>query len=126
MPRPFKCRRVACRPPATRFKPDGGEGFARGEEIVLALDEYEALRLCDLEGRQQEPSAAGMKISRQTFGNILRAARRKLADCIVNGKPLKIEGGTIVLRAIRLRCCDCGIGWTGQQDEQRPLSRSAP
>jgi predicted DNA-binding protein (UPF0251 family) len=116
MPRPIKFRRVASRPISTRFKPSGNAGIAQGDEIILALDEYEALRLCDLLGREQKPSAACMKISRQTFGNILRSARRKLADCVIKGKSLRIEGGAITMRGIKLRCCDCGTGWTGEQN----------
>ena len=112
MARPVKCRRIACNPTATHFNPAGSEGLSAGEEIVLALDEYEALRLCDLQSREQKPAAACMKISRQTLGNILRSARRKLADCIINGKPLMIAGGEITLPSVKLRCCDCGSGWT--------------
>jgi len=65
------------------------------DEIALQLDEFEALRLADLQKKDQEAASAIMKISRQTFGNILASARGKLADAVVNGKALKIEGGPV-------------------------------
>jgi predicted DNA-binding protein (UPF0251 family) len=68
------------------------------EEVNLALDELEAVRLADLEGLYQENAAKKMNISRQTFGNIIERAHRKIADVLLNAKALKIEGG-IVKRA---------------------------
>jgi predicted DNA-binding protein (UPF0251 family) len=62
------------------------------EETELSLDEFESLRLADLEGLYQEDAARRMKISRQTFANIVHEARRKIADALVNGKALKISG----------------------------------
>ena len=94
MPRPFKCRRVRCAPDANYFKPRGIPVDLL-EEIPLTVDEFEAVRLADLEGLYQEDAAAKIAISRQTFGNIVAAARKKIADCLVNAKALKIEGGTI-------------------------------
>jgi predicted DNA-binding protein (UPF0251 family) len=63
------------------------------EEMTLRLDELQALKHTDLDRKDQRAAAAAMKVSRQTFGNILASARRKLADAVVNGKALKIEGG---------------------------------
>jgi predicted DNA-binding protein (UPF0251 family) len=69
---------------------------ARGlVEIVLTLDEFEAIRLADLEGLYQEQAAERMSVSRPTFGRILAAAHRKVAEALAHGKTLKIEGGTI-------------------------------
>jgi hypothetical protein len=62
-------------------------------EVVLALDEAEAIRLADLEGLYQEDAALRMKVSRQTFGNIIHAAHAKIAEAIIQGKALRIEGG---------------------------------
>lgn len=92
MPRPFKCRRVRCKPDANYFKPRGIP-LSDLQEIGLGLDELEAIRLADLEGLYQEDAAKKMNISRQTFGNIIAAAHKKIADAIVNGKALKISGG---------------------------------
>lgn len=65
------------------------------EEINLTLDELESVRLADLEGFYQEDAAKKMNISRQTFGNIINSAHRKIADALLNAKALKIEGGAI-------------------------------
>jgi uncharacterized protein len=65
------------------------------QEVCIALDELEAIRLADIKGMYQEDAAKLMKISRQTFGNIIESAHKKIADAIVNGKALKIEGGVI-------------------------------
>jgi predicted DNA-binding protein (UPF0251 family) len=61
------------------------------EVLVLSIDEFEALRLADLEGDYQEAAAEKMKVSRQTFGRILTEAHRKVADALINAKALKIE-----------------------------------
>lgn len=73
------------------------------QEIVLQLDEFQALKYADLERKSQAVAAGAMKISRQTFSNILASARRKLADAVVNGKALKIEGGPVEMRR---PCCE--------------------
>lgn len=106
MPRPHKCRKVRFLPRHTHFAP--APPFAAGAETVtLSLDEAEAVRLADLLEQEQEPAAAGMGVSRQTFGLILRSARAKLADCIINGKPLHIAGGQIALHTAGT-CRRCG------------------
>jgi predicted DNA-binding protein (UPF0251 family) len=63
------------------------------EQVALTVDELEALRLADLEGLYQEQAAEEMGVSRQTFGRILEAAHKKVADALVGGKALSIEGG---------------------------------
>lgn len=90
MSRPKKCRAVQCRPDATYFKPRGIPLVVL-DEITLSMDELEALRLADYEGLYHEDAAVKMKISRQTFGRILNGARRKVAECLLKGKALKIE-----------------------------------
>ena len=66
-------------------------------ESVLTVDEFEALRLKDLEGLEQETAAGRMAVSQPTFHRILSSARKKIADAIVNGKAIRIEGGTYQL-----------------------------
>lgn len=61
------------------------------EEIVITMDELEAIRLADYERLYQEDAAIKMKISRQTFGRILQDAHKKIAECLIKGKALKIE-----------------------------------
>jgi predicted DNA-binding protein (UPF0251 family) len=94
MPRPCRCRKIRCSPDANYFKPRGIP-LASLEEVNLTLDELEALRLADFEGLYQEAAAKKMNISRQTFGNIINSAHKKIADSLLNGKALRIEGGVI-------------------------------
>lgn len=94
MPRSKCCRQVGCVPDKNYFKPKGIPSLQL-EEVVLSLDEFEAVRLADLEGMYQEDGARKMNISRQTFGRIIDSAHRKIADVLVNGKALKIEGGEV-------------------------------
>jgi uncharacterized protein len=95
MPRPCKMRRVDCDPKAFNFKPCG---IPRRdlETVRLTLDELEALRLADLEELYQENAAGKMNVSRQTFGNIIALAHKKVADFLINSKHLSIEGGSIM------------------------------
>jgi predicted DNA-binding protein (UPF0251 family) len=93
MPRPRLCRRVKFLPETTYFKP-AGIPLRKLEEVVLTVDEFEAIRLKDLEGLEQEKAAERMRISQPTFFRLLDSARRKIADAIVKGKAIKIEGGS--------------------------------
>ena len=94
MSRPCRCRRIRCKPDTNYFKPRGIP-LNMLEEVNLTLDELEAIRLADLEELYQEDAAKKMNISRQTFGNIINLAHKKIADVLLNAKALKIEGGTI-------------------------------
>lgn len=102
MPRPFCCRRIAGRPGAPVFKPVGVP-VVELEEVVMTLDEFEALRLADLDGLYQEDAASRMNVSRPTFSRIVESAHRKVADALVHGKALRIQGGPVRLE--RRRCC---------------------
>ncbi len=90
MARPLKCRRVACDVPARYFKPQGIPLYAL-EEIELALDEVEAMRLTDIEDLYQAEAAERMGVSRQTLGNIIARAHKKVALAILQGKALRIS-----------------------------------
>jgi predicted DNA-binding protein (UPF0251 family) len=108
MPRPKCCRNVDRVPGKTLFCPEGGIPVSCPEEVLLSLDEYEAIRLADLEGFYQEQAALRMNVSRQTFGRIVEAARRKVADVLVNGKTLRIKGGQVSINAGGItRCPRC-------------------
>ena len=91
MARPLKCRRVACDIPARYFKPQGIPMYAL-EEIELAQDEVEAMRLTDIEDLYQAEAAERMGVSRQTLGNIIARAHKKVALAIMQGKALRISG----------------------------------
>jgi predicted DNA-binding protein (UPF0251 family)/predicted Fe-Mo cluster-binding NifX family protein len=92
--RPKSSRRVGCQPGITYFKPRGVP-LSGLTEVVLAVDEFEALRLADYEGLYHEEAAVRMNVSRPTFGRMLSLAREKVADAIVNGKALRIQGGKV-------------------------------
>ncbi len=93
MARPLKCRRVACDIPARYFKPQGIPMYAL-EEIELAQDEVEAMRLTDIEDLYQAEAAERMGVSRQTLGNIIARAHKKVALAIMQGKALRISGAS--------------------------------
>ena len=90
MPRPARSRRICAEPQVKAFSPDSP---VCREPILLTLDEYEVIRLVDLQQRTHEQCAAQMDISRSTVQEIYESARRKLAACLVHGKPLRIGGG---------------------------------
>ncbi len=94
MARPYCCRRVRGNPVSRCFQPTGKKAGAQ-DEVVMTLDELEALRLADLEGHYHEQAARSMDISRPTFGRILEAGRRKVAQALVQGLRLRIEGGPV-------------------------------
>lgn len=97
MPRPRKCRMVDAKPGVWLFKPQGIPARLL-DEVYLPIEGYEALRLADLEGLRQNEAAAKMKVSRQTFGRILAEARRSVADALIHGLALRIEGGDYRMR----------------------------
>ena len=67
------------------------------EEIVVSIEEYEAIRLADLQNLSQSDSAKRMGLSQPSFHRILASARKKISDAIVNGKSIKIEGGHYIV-----------------------------
>jgi predicted DNA-binding protein (UPF0251 family) len=111
VPRPVKLRRVSRPPNATHFKPQGIP-LSELEEVVLTIDECEALRLADLEALSQEEAAAKMKISRATFGRIVEKGRRTVVDALVNGKAILIEGGNVRIGdKLVFDCRHCNQRW---------------
>lgn len=120
MPRPFRLRKVCCIPNSDYFKPRGIP-IDDLEEVNLTLDELEAIRLADLEGLYQEDAARRMNISRQTFGNIIDSAHKKIADALLNGKALKIKGGVVKLMEKHFVCYDCKHSWSVPYGTSRPV-----
>jgi predicted DNA-binding protein (UPF0251 family)/predicted Fe-Mo cluster-binding NifX family protein len=107
MPRPKQFRLLESVPVVTRFVPEGSlDGEAR--TITLGLDEFEALRLADLEGLSQEEAARRMKISRATFGRVIESARRTVVQALTLGYELEIGGGAFrYVRKGKLWCPRC-------------------
>ena len=114
MPRPQKCRRICAMPRVKSFAPDGAS--TRGV-IAMTIDEYETIRLMDLLDCTQEACAAQMGVARTTVQAVYGAARRKLAEALVEGRRLEIGGGTYVLCEEADTCCgkDCGQKSCGGQ-----------
>ncbi|MGO9571693.1 MAG: DUF134 domain-containing protein [Desulfomonilaceae bacterium] len=121
MARPKCCRRIAEQPACRIFKP-AGVPTSILEEIVLSMDELEAIRLADLEGLYQEQAAERMNVSRQTFGRIVEAARRKVAQALSEGLALRIEGGEVEMPDKRtFKCDECRHTWGLPYGTGRPL-----
>ncbi|NLN07751.1 MAG: DUF134 domain-containing protein [Firmicutes bacterium] len=110
MARPTKWRRVANIPQVQCFIPAKDSGGR--PQNVLKVEELEAIRLKDLEGLEQSECAAKMEVSRPTFQRILLSAREKIADSLVNGKAIQIEGGNFTLSVCPMKCLHCGHEWT--------------
>ena len=104
-----KWRRVAFIPEITYFKPIGASPKV-SQEVCLSVEEAEAIRLNDLEGIQQEECARRMNISRPTFHRVLGSARNKLADALLNGKAIRIQGGNFEMEMRRFHCIN-GHEW---------------
>jgi len=103
MPRPQKNRRVEFLPDVTYFKP-AGIPLRELQEVRLSIEEAEAIRLKDVEWLEQEQCAQKMNISRPTFQRVLNSARRKIADGLLSGKAIRIEGGNFEMARQRFRC----------------------
>ena len=91
MHRPRKCRHVCHFPQTLAFIPLGDHD--KQDAVILSVDEYEAIRLIDKEGFSQEQCSESMKVARTTVQQIYTNARKKLADALVDGMPIRIEGG---------------------------------
>ena len=92
LPRPIKGRKVCSLPEKNRFGPIGAVSEEK-TNVQMTVDEYETIRLIDLEGFTQAECAVQMNVARTTVQGIYIEARKKLAECLVNGKILSIEGG---------------------------------
>lgn len=124
MARPRKRRRVCCMPQSNLF---GSLNAAIDMEhiVTMTVDEYETIRLIDLEGFTQEECAKQMNIARTTVQGMYNTARKKLAESLVNGKALRIEGGEYKLCNEGENPCGngclrrkCGRGFTEYNDEE--------
>lgn len=110
MARPTKWRKIENVPTIPYFVPS--EKFI--DEVpknILLFEELEAVRLKDLEGYEQEECADRMEVSRPTFQRILLSAHEKIADSLVNGKMIYIDGGNYTRNICPVKCMDCGKEW---------------
>lgn len=109
LPRPVKFRKICSLPKRNRFGPLGNRCVTT-DSVLMTLDEYETLRLIDLENLTQEECAQRMNVARTTVQGIYTEARRKLADSLINSKILIIEGGQYIMcdgkdKVCSRRCC---------------------
>lgn len=117
MARPSRCRRVCAEPVCGGFTP---RGETCAGEVVLTVDEYEAIRLVDYEKKTHEQCAAQMEVSRTTVTALYERARQKIADSLVNGKALSISGGHYRLcRGEPARGCGRRCPWAAQNRDQK-------
>jgi len=102
-------RHIGFTPDVGFFRPAGVPACVL-EQVTLTLDEVEALRLADLDGLYQEQAAERMKISRPTFARIVEQARRKVADALIHGMALRLEGGAVKVKGVRATPARHGTG----------------
>jgi len=121
MVRPQKNRKVAFNPEISYFKPRGIPMFDL-EEVRLTVDQREALRLSDLVGMSHEDAGRHMGVSRATFGRIIQQARLAVADALINGKAINVEGGNYkIIGTIRIFYCNaCDHEWQEPAGTGRP------
>ena len=117
MPRTSKCRRVCALPPNAVFTPQQTPCVF----VTLTVEQVEALRLCDLEGFDQDKAAEQMMISRGTLQRILYSGRQRIADALVHGKGIRIEGGHYQLHHpgchCQAACQHCRLPQTNENQE---------
>ena len=111
MARPTKWRKIENIPCVPFFVPSDADSAEHPKNILL-LEELEAIRLKDLEGLEQEECAEKMQVSRPTFQRILLSAREKVADSLINGKVIHVDGGNYTRNICPVKCADCGNEWT--------------
>ena len=121
MVRPQKHRRVAFNPEISYFKPRGIPMFDL-EEVRLTVDQREAIRLSDLMGMSHEDAGRRVGVSRATFGRIIQQARKAVADALINGKAINVEGGSyrIIDKARLFHCTHCNNEWEEPFGSCRP------
>lgn len=111
MARPTKCRKVEFLPDTTYFLPSKEIPLDRDkhdiEEVILNIEELEAMRLKDIKGLTQQECADEMDISRQTFQNIIDSGRKKVALALTEGKAINIRGGNYAFSFCEFRCKSC-------------------
>ncbi len=109
MPRPRKWKKVCCLPESEVFGPLTKTSI-QNEVTIMKIEEYETIRLIDLEQLTQEECAEKMQVSRATVQKLYQDARAKIAESLVNGNVLRIEGGNYQLYSDIERgnsCCGC-------------------
>ncbi|MBM4158422.1 MAG: DUF134 domain-containing protein [Ignavibacteria bacterium] len=110
-PRPIRIRKVSKPPVVSGFKPFGNKNTEKNKSVFLHYEEYEALRLCDYEMLNHHQAAVLMDVSRPTLTRIYSRARQKIAEALVDGKSIIIEGGKIYFDSDWYMCENCGCNF---------------
>lgn len=121
MPRPKVYRRVTKHPEIKGFRPFGAKTQG-GDPVVIFIEEYEAIRLCDYEMLNHENAAARMYVSRPTFTRVYENARRKIAQAFSECRAIVFEGGKVVIDSEWFRCMACDSLFTLVAEENRAKS----
>lgn len=119
-PRPVRLRKISNPPVISGLKPYGNKNSkGKTASVFLHLEEYEALRLCDHEMLNHTEAAELMSVSRPTLTRIYSKARKKIAEALVIGKQIIIEGGKIYYDSDWLKCNDCGCFFNNPDKQQK-------
>jgi predicted DNA-binding protein (UPF0251 family) len=118
-PRPFRLRKISNPPPVSGFKPYGArKNSPKTESVFLHFEEYEAIKLCDYEMLNHHQAAVMMVVSRPTLTRIYARARQKIAEALVMGKQIIIEGGKVYFDSEWLACKSCGCFFNNPEKQQ--------
>jgi len=120
MARPVKNRRVENLPKYTYFIP-AGRRKCEIEEMFIKVEEFEAMRLKDVEDLNQEECAGRMLVSRQTFQNIIDSARKKIAIALIEGNAINISGGNYTRNVCKFKCMSCDNTYEIKYEEDRKI-----
>ncbi|MFH1964445.1 MAG: DUF134 domain-containing protein [Acidobacteriota bacterium] len=109
MSRPTKEKKIGCHPGRRVFRP-AGVPIRKSEIIRISLEEFEAIRLADVEGLRHEEAAEKMGTSRPTLNRILNSARKKVGTALTESRPLVVEGGNVSVEDVpEATCCRCDM-----------------
>lgn len=125
MARPIKCRKIEYIPTISSFIPST-EDNPDGPKNILLIEELEAIRLKDLEGLDQADCAVKMQVSRPTFQRILLSARKKIADSLIYGKIIHVDGGNYTNGLCPVKCVRCHKSWTEHCDKKDDTNYTCP
>lgn len=116
MPRPRRYRRILGEPRVVAFSPEASEEEV---EVEITFDEFEAVRLRDYHDIKQKKAAEIMGISQPTFHRTLTSARAKIAEALVEGRPIILKGGDYITDRRRYKCMDCQFEWISPEKEYK-------
>ncbi len=129
-PRPLRLRKISNPPTVSGFKPYGNrKSGVKPVDVFLHYEEYESLRLCDYEMLNHHQASVIMDISRPTLTRIYARARQKIAQALVQGSQIIIEGGKVYFDSEWFTCKSCGCYFNNPEKQEKiiacPLCKSS-